>query len=114
MTPGLITYRKSLSDSSVLAKDTMSAYRANKLEKQVCKPGGSFPKDIHLVQEMLLSADITEPPAVFKTDKDKVKNVSDHHEVFECHWTRSNQGLKIFRIQNCIKKSTVQIAFDEI
>ena len=74
--------------------------------------GGKFPQDITLVQEMLQSADLTQPVAHALPNAQKMNNVADSHEVFECHWVRETQSLKIIRIRNVIRKTKIQVTND--
>ena len=66
----------------------MSAHRAAHLIKTV--DGKGFPKDVHIVQEMLNSADLTPKVEITTPNMKPVKNVAQNHEIFEVHWSSNN------------------------
>ena len=81
----------------------MSAHRTNHFIKNVNRKK-CFPKDVHLIQEMLNSADMT--PKVDHTvpNMKPVRNIAKNHELFEVHWRDEDNQLKINRIRNLLNK----------
>ena len=63
----------------------MSAHRASNLIKTVNEKG--FPKNVHIVQEMLNSADLTPKVEIMTPNMKPVKNTAQSHEIFEVHWS---------------------------
>lgn len=87
----------------------MSSHRTIQFIKTVTEQG--FPKEVHMLQEILFSADQTPAISAFQASKVKpVSNTAEFHELFECQWSNDSPSIKIYRLRNLLKKQRLHVA----
>ena len=71
-----------------MTKDIMSYQRGITYLKSAGTQG--FPRDTHIVQEMLHSANLKPPTTSLTPGIPPVPNVAPEHEIFEAHWNKES------------------------
>ena len=78
------------SSEKTIVRDIMSMARTNNYVKHVQTRG--FPKNTHIVQEMLQSCNLKPAITNLTPGLKPLSNVSSKNEMFEVHWKAEKNG----------------------